>query len=166
MKIIIIVAVSDNFAIGLNGKMPWHNSDDLKFFKNTTMGYPIVMGRKTYESLGRPLPGRLNIVVTKNQLFDKDQNIVILNDLKDLTSQINKLKENDEFSKQYSFDKCFIIGGGSVYQQSIDIADEIIMSRINGTYEADTFFPKLDDQWILTETKDFETFKVEFYKRK
>lgn len=166
MKKIIIVAVSDNYAIGFKGKMPWHNTEDLKFFKNTTMGYPIIMGRKTYEALGKPLPGRLNIIVSKSNQINENHNIVILNDLNELTTKLNNLMQDNEISKQYSFDKCFIIGGGSIYQQSIDLVDEIIMSKIQGFYQADTFFPKLDDKWLLTEVKDFDTFKVEFYKRK
>jgi len=161
----IIVAVSENNAIGLKGKMPWHNSDDLKFFKETTMGHPILMGRKTFESLGKPLPGRLNIIVTKNKSNIAADNVLVLNDLNQLNSFIDSLKNNHNY-KNYNYDKCFIIGGGSIYQQFIDKADEIILSRIKGTYEADTFFPTIDNNWEKVSIINKGTFTVEIYKRK
>ncbi|HOJ37786.1 MAG TPA: dihydrofolate reductase [Ignavibacteriales bacterium] len=165
MKFIIIVAVSENNAIGLNGKMPWYNSDDLKFFKKTTMNYPVVMGRKTFESLGKTLPGRLNIIVSKQLSKIENSDAIVIDNLDKLSEKLDELKNNQNY-KQISFDKCFIIGGGSIYQQSLSFVDEIIISRIPGIYQADTFFPVLSDDWKLFNQEDFTTFKVEYYKRK
>ncbi|WP_262965013.1 dihydrofolate reductase [Methylobacter psychrophilus] len=143
MKISLIVAMASNRVIGLNNKMPWHLSADLKKFKKITMGSPILMGRKTYESIGRPLPGRTNIIISRN--LDYQQNgCVVFNDLK---TALEKACENTE--------EIFIIGGADLYQSILPIADTIYLTLINQEFQGDTFFPeiKLTD-WSEVERED------------
>lgn len=131
MILAAIVATDLNNAIGLNNKLLWHLPADLKFFKLTTMGCPIIMGRKTYESIGRLLPGRKNIIVTRNTDFKIPGAEVYFN----IDEAIMACK-NDE--------KVFVIGGAEIYKQCFDHIDELYRTVIKHQFEADTFFPSID----------------------
>lgn len=158
MKIIIIVAVAENNVIGKDGKIPWHSSAELKHFKNTTMGSPIIMGRKTFESIGKVLPGRLNIVLshTPGKLRKSDGMVAVHN-----------LDEALNICREQNAEKVFIIGGASVYKEALAFADEIILTRMNLKPEGDTFFPEIDSvQWSLKEKEEKEEFTIEVYERR
>ena len=146
MTISLVVAASENNAIGKNNQLIWHLPNDLKFFKNTTWGFPVIMGRKSFESVNKPLPGRTNIVITTNPDW-KAETVIVVNNLKDA---IQKAAETN--SKQI-----FIVGGGEIYKQSMDIADSIYITRVHADLEGDTFFPLIDEsKWKLTSNQDFE----------
>ena len=132
MKISLIVAMATNRAIGLDNKMPWHLSADLKKFKAITMGSPIVMGRKTYESIGRPLPGRSNIIISRN-LDYQQTGCIVFNDIKSAIESISK--ENEEI---------FIIGGAELYNTILPLANNLYLTLINQHFAGDTFFPEID----------------------
>lgn len=136
----LVVAASENNAIGFSGKMPWHLPRDLKFFKEKTMGHPIVMGRKTFESIGRPLPGRLNCIISRQSGIQSEQ----LRYFTSLTDCLNTLQEEGH-------NLISIVGGGQIYQQSITLADVIWLTRVHTIIaEADTYFPEIDENtWTL-----------------
>ena len=146
MTISLVVAASENNAIGKNGQLLWHLPNDLKFFKNTTWGFPVIMGRKTFESVNKPLPGRTNIVITSKPDWEAKGVITV----RSLEESIQKVGETN--SKQ-----AFIIGGGEIYKQSMDIADKIYITRVHANLEGDTFFPTIDkSKWQLIEDEIFE----------
>ena len=146
MIISLVVAASQNNAIGKDNQLLWHLPNDLKFFKNITWGFPVIMGRKTYEAVNKPLPGRTNIVVTTNTSWNAETVIAVSN----LKEAIQKAAETN--SKQI-----FIIGGGEIYKQSMDIADSIYITRVHAELKGDTFFPVIDEsKWQLTSNQDFE----------
>ena len=146
MTISLVVAASENNAIGKHNQLIWHLPNDLKFFKNTTWGFPVIMGRKSFESVNKPLPGRTNIVITTNPDW-KAETVIVVDNLKDA---IQKAAETN--SKQI-----FIIGGGEIYKQSMDIADSIYITRVHADLQGDTFFPVIDkSKWKLTSNQDFE----------
>lgn len=142
----LLVAASENNAIGKDNKLLWNLPNDLKFFKDTTWGMTIIMGRKTYEAVDRPLPGRTNIVITK-QTGWKAEDVWVAKDI-------------DDALKQAATTNCkeiFIIGGGEIYKQSMDIADRIYMTRVHANFDADTFFPEIDkSKWELKKNVDFQ----------
>lgn len=146
MTISLVVAASENNAIGKNNQLLWHLPNDLKFFKNITWGFPVIMGRKTFEAVNKPLPGRTNIVITTNPNWNAETVITVSN----LEDAIQKAAETN--SKQG-----FIIGGGEIYKQSMDIADSIYITRVHADLEGDTFFPVIDkSKWRLTSNQYFE----------
>lgn len=128
----IIVATAENEAIGKDNKLIWHLSDDLKRFKDLTNGHHIIMGRKTFESFPKPLPNRTHIVITRQQNYTAPQGVVIVNTLDEAILAV----KNDR--------QPFIIGGGEIYKQAMDLAETIELTRVHETFEADTFFPKID----------------------
>jgi dihydrofolate reductase len=130
MIIAAIVATDLNNAIGKNNQLLWHLPADLKFFKTTTMGCPILMGRKTYESIGRLLPGRKNIIISRNTNY-KVEGALIFNSIEEA---IKNLTEED---------KIFIIGGAEIYNQSLSITNEVYRTLIKSRFEADTYFKDL-----------------------
>lgn len=134
MIISLIVATSLNHGIGKDNQLPWHLPADLKFFKQTTMGCPVVMGRKTFQSIGRTLPGRKNVVITRDSSFNGDgkYDITLASGLSQALEQLKDEKE------------VFIIGGGEIFQQSMAIADTIYLTLVNTRIEADVFFPEID----------------------
>lgn len=153
MIISLVVAASTNNVIGDKGKLLWHLPADLKFFKNITWAMPVIMGRKTFESLGKPLPGRINIVIT-NQVNWKVDNIVAANSLYDAIDK----------ASTFAAKEAFIIGGGQIYQQSLDIADNIYMTRVHTTINGDTFFPPIDlEKWNRTFQKNHSKDDKHFY---
>ncbi len=158
----IIVAAAQNDAIGKGNKLIWHLSDDLKRFKSLTNGHHIIMGRKTFESFPKPLPNRTHIVITRQSDYPVPEGVIVVNTLEDA---LDAAKTDTQ---------PFIIGGGEIYRQSLDIADKIELTRVHEDFEADTFFPKIDlSIWKETantfHTKD-ENHKHEFsfltYERK
>ena len=159
MKIIIIAAVSKNGVIGrTNGEMPWHLKEEFRHFKNTTMGFPIIMGRKTFESLGKPMKGRLNIVVTRNQNLKLEF---------DEVKKFYSLKESLEYCLSLGKEKVFITGGGEIYNQAIGIADEMILSFLSFDAEGDVYFPKIDqNKWKEESREKRSEFEIVNYARK
>lgn len=141
----LIVAASTNNAIGKNGQLLWHLPKDLKFFKNTTWGMPVVMGRKTFEAVSKPLPGRINIVITTQAGWGADDVLVT----KDINDALQKAAETN-------CKEIFIIGGGDIYKQTMDMADRIYMTRVHAELEGDTYFPEIDrNKWELKNNIDF-----------
>lgn len=157
MKKVIIVAIAKNRVIGDGERIPWHSKEEFKHFKSTTMGFPILMGRKTFESIKKPLPGRLNVIITGNTELKYDfENTVVVNSI-DAAFEVCKDK----------YEKVFICGGGNIYKQTMDVADEIILSEMKLEPEGDVFFPEIDEtKWETTSVEDFEEFKVFRYKKK
>lgn len=133
MKISLIVAMASNRAIGLDGQMPWHLSADLKHFKQITMGAPVVMGRKTCAAIGRPLPGRRNIVISRNP----DYQAIGCEVFADIKSALQVCSDVAEV---------FIIGGATLYQALLPHADYLYLTEIHQVFEADTLFPDFDRQ--------------------
>ncbi|WP_111309432.1 dihydrofolate reductase [Confluentibacter sediminis] len=131
-KLTLIVAAAENNAIGKDNKLIWHLSDDLKRFKKLTNGHYIIMGRKTFESFAKPLPNRTHVVITRQANYKAPQGVIIVNTLKDAIT----IAKNDT--------QPFIIGGGEIYKQAMDMANKIEITRLHETFEADTFFPEID----------------------
>lgn len=141
----LIVAAAENNAIGKNNQLLWHLPNDLKFFKNTTWGMPVIMGRKTYESVNKPLPGRFNIVITR-QADWKAEGVITATDLNDAL----------EKAKATNCNELFVIGGGEIYKQAFEMAGTLYITRVHASFEADTFFPAVDEAiWKRTHTLDF-----------
>lgn len=135
MKISIVVAMAANRVIGRDNQLPWHLPADLKHFKQTTMGKPILMGRKTWESIGRPLPGRTNIVITRDENYDAPGCVVVHS----IEAAMQAVEEQDEV---------MIIGGAEFYRQVLPRTDRIYLTRINEDFEGDTLFPELiSSEW-------------------
>ena len=145
----IIVAIADNNAIGRNNELLWHISEDLKFFKRTTLGCPVIMGRKTFESIGRPLPKRLNIVVSRSG-YEAPEGVIVVPSLEDAFASA---------SVEAAPDRIFVIGGGQIYAQAISQADSMVVTHVHTVIEdADTFFPAIDPAaWIAAERSELQT---------
>lgn len=144
MIISLIVAAGANNVIGKDSQLPWQLPADMKYFKNTTTGHTVIMGRGTFESLGKPLPNRKNIVVTRQQNFHPE-GCTVLNSLEAAISSAKDLGEQE----------AFIIGGGDIFRQSIVWADRIYLTRIFHEFEGDTFFPEMkSEEWrMISEAK-------------
>ena len=141
MRTSLIVAAAENGTIGQNGRIPWHVSADLRYFKQVTMGAPVIMGRKTYESIGFALPGRTNIVVTRNKKFQAPDVDVVLN-LEDAFSKARAILEKE------GGEELFVIGGAEIYAQAMQMADRIYVTRVHAEFPGDVFFPPLEeDSW-------------------
>jgi len=141
----IIVAIDEQGVIGVNGKLPWRLSDDLKHFKKITMGKPIVMGRKTHESIGRPLPGRENIVISRDQNYKTDGCTVL-----------NSLDEVWEYC--IDSEELMITGGAEFYRQALDRAHRIYLTEVHTRVNGDTYFPEFSRaEWKEIQRQDFST---------
>nr|WP_281241743.1 type 3 dihydrofolate reductase [Thalassotalea agarivorans] len=140
----MIVAHADNRIIGKDNDMPWHLPADLAYFKKTTLGKPVVMGRKTYESIGRPLPGRQNIVITRDPNYAVD-GVTVVNSIDQALQQAGDVEE------------IMVIGGGAIYAHCLPSADKLYVTHIEATIEGDTQFPAYDtaQQWQLIEETPF-----------
>ena len=136
-KLVLVVAVAENGVIGRNGQLPWKIPGDLKRFQKLTMGKPVVMGRLTYESMGEPLKGRLNIVITSNPNY-KAEGAVVVTSLKDALA----LAEKD--AEKQNTGEIAIIGGSVVFAETLPIAGKLEITEVHGTPEGDTFFPPFD----------------------
>lgn len=144
----IIVAVAANNAIGRGNRLLWHLSQDLKYFKEVTTGHPVVMGRKTYESIGRPLPGRRNIVLTRSGKLESAQ---IKNPATTTLEAISGIEEFLKLAQEAPQEEFFIVGGGELYRTMLPYADKLYITHIEATVEdADTFFPQIEPEiWSL-----------------
>lgn len=143
-KLSLIVAMDRNRLIGRNNALPWQMPADLAYFKKTTMGKPIVMGRKTYESIGRPLPGRDNLVVSRNPAFEAPGCILV----QSIDDALEKCRSEAEI---------MLIGGATLYQQAIEKAGALYITFIHHEFEGDTWFPDYDEQiWKLESKAEFE----------
>ena len=143
----IVVAASENNAIGREGELLWTLPNDMKFFKNTTWGLAVIMGRKTFESLGKPLAGRINIVISRQTNWEPDGVI--------MATGINDALEK---AAATNCKEICIIGGGEIYRQSMDITDRIYITRVHKSFsDADAFFPAIDEnKWELKSNEDFD----------
>jgi len=142
MNISIIVAASRNNVIGKDNDLIWHLSSDLKRFKELTTGHHIIMGRKTFDSIGKPLPNRTSIIISRQENYSVEGCIVVHS----LEEALEKV-ENDQ--------EAFIIGGGSIYHEALAKADKIYLTRVHHNFEGDTFFPKLNSkEWESVDRKD------------
>ena len=140
MRISLIVAAAQNGAIGLEGRMPWHLPNDLRHFKNLTWGMPIVMGRKTFDSLGKPLPGRQHIVITRQSGFNPTGVQVVAGP-----------DQAIEMAASLDVNEVMVIGGGEIYKLFIERANRIYLTRIHASFEGDTFLPEIDfAHWKLS----------------
>lgn len=144
-RISMIVAAAANQAIGKDNQLLWHLPNDLRFFKKTTTGHPIIMGRKTYESVGKPLPNRRNIVISRQAGYHADG-----------VETVGSLDEAIALAGQQEPDEIFIVGGAAIYALALQRTDRIYLTRVHASFEADTFFPEFDEAtWELTEREDY-----------
>ncbi len=151
--IIIIAAMTQSLVIGKNNDLPWSIPEDLKNFKRLTSGHPIIMGRSTYESIGRPLPNRTNIVLSKT--MKPQEGIIVCSSLKEA---IKTAQAHDE--------TVFIIGGATVYTQALPVADKLCISWVKKDYDGDTYFPEVDwDLFKKTLAKEYTDFVYEEFER-
>lgn len=135
MSITLIAAVGNNYELGLNNDLLWHLPDDFKWFVQQTKGKAVIMGRKTMESLGKPLKGRLNIVISRQNI--NHEGFIGVSSIQEA------IKEAAKFSEEI-----MVIGGGEIYKQTIDIADKLLITRVNSVFpRADVFFPNIDENW-------------------
>jgi dihydrofolate reductase len=142
-----IAAMAQNRVIGRAGGMPWHIPEDFKFFKATTMGHAMIMGRKTWESIGKPLPGRLTIVVTKNSKLILPEGVILAPSIKEA------LRYCHEHRATWG-SECFIVGGGEIYKESLPRANRIYLTLVHQTVDGDTFYPEIS-------TAEFHQIKCE-----
>ena len=141
----LFVAHANDRVIGYQNDMPWHVPGDLAYFKRRTMGKPIIMGRKTYESIGRPLPGRLNIVITRNPSYEVE-GVRVVSSLEDALQVAKEETDAAEY---------MIIGGEQIFKQAMPLADRMYITKIDETYPGDTFFPAYDlNEWETIEASE------------
>lgn len=149
MILSVIVAMAHNRVIGLNNQMPWHLPADLAWFKKNTLNKPVIMGRKTFESIGRPLPNRHNIVISR-QIESIDNKI----------SNVSWVKSIDEaisLAQKQQPDEVFIIGGGNIYKQVLPLIDRLYLTHIDAELQGDTYFPDyLPEQWQVIYQEDHQ----------
>ena len=140
MIISLIVAMDKNNLIGKNNKIPWHIPGELKRFRAITMGKPIIMGRKTFESIGKPLDGRENVVLTNNKSY-KQTGVKIYNNISEVISDFT------------NYDEIFIIGGSEIYALALPLAHKLYVTKIDKIYDGDTWFPKIRyNEWKIQES--------------
>jgi len=153
MTISLLVAAAENNAIGKNNQLLWHLPNDMKFFKNTTWGMPVIMGRKTFEAVNKPLRGRFNIVISRQPDW-KAAETISATDLNDALQKAAATNCNE----------IFVIGGGEIYKQSMEIADKIYITRVHAALDGDTFFPAIDEnKWQLIANQDFAADEKHMY---
>ncbi|MFH5832895.1 dihydrofolate reductase [Halalkalibaculum sp. DA3122] len=155
MKLVLIAAHDPNLVIGKDGDLPWHYPEDMKHFKETTMGYPVLMGRGEFEELGeKPLPGRENVVLSRSRDYDH-------------VPAFNTIDKALEYLKD--FELVYVIGGGEIYRQTIGRADKLVITKIHKEYEGDTFFPEYRDdigtKWRETNREEHGEFTIVEYER-
>jgi dihydrofolate reductase len=144
MIISLVVAAANNNAIGKDNKLLWHLPNDLKYFKNVTWGMPVIMGRKTYESFGKPLAGRKNIVITRQAKW-KAEGTVVVKSLEDALFLVSEMDVKE----------AMVIGGGEIYRMAFEKSRRIYLTRVDAEPEGDTFFPAIDPKiWKLVRQKD------------
>ncbi len=159
MIISIIAAVAEkNYVIGSKNKLIWHLPEDLRRFKKLTYGHHIIMGRKTFESLPKPLPGRVNLILTRDKSYSvANENCFVFNSL---DSALRFCRKNNE-------SEVFVIGGSQVYKLALPLADKLYLTWVKGDFSGDAYFPKFDfDSWVLVDKQDFPSFSFAVYKRR
>ena len=152
IKLSHIVAMAENRCIGKDNQMPWHISDDLKRFKALTMGHPVIMGRKTFESilgyLKKPLPGRDSIIISRSG-YENEFAVPVYSSIEEAVSAAKHLAEKQ------NLDEVFIIGGAQIYSQSVDLVDRLHLTKVHRAVEGDAFYPEADDvEWRETSRED------------
>ena len=153
MKIAMIAAVAENGAIGIDNKLPWYLPGDLRYFKAVTMGKPIIMGRKTFESLKRPLPGRTNIVMTRDDTFSHE-GVKVVRSLEEALNMAESIAMIDGASE------VMVIGGEQIYRQALPEAGRLYLTEVSQPFTGDAFFPALNDgEWQEIAREDHETDK-------
>lgn len=164
----LIVAVAENGAIGKDNQLLWHLSEDLKYLRRTTTGHPVIMGRKTYESIGRPLPKRTNIVITRSS--EAPEGTLLAGSLQeafDLATKADQMPEEGE-------PICFVMGGGQIYEQAMQYVDKLYITHVHTVVEdADTFFPEINTEvWevesrspLMEDEKSGLNFEFAVYRR-
>lgn len=148
MRLSLVAAVAANGVIGSDGEMPWHYPDDLRHFKETTMGHPVIMGRRTYESIERrldgPLPGRTNVVLSRRDSLDLPEGAVHARDTEEaLALAEDALSAGDETA--------YVVGGATVYEAFLDDADELVVTEVPESPSGDTYFPEIGDEWDVVD---------------
>ena len=162
MEKCIIVAIADNNAIGRDNALLWHISEDMKFFRKTTTGSPVIMGRKTFESIGRPLPKRVNIVISRGTTAP--EGTLLAHSLEEAFSLASSVSPDSHHATSSAHPvtssevekplRCFVIGGGQIYAQALPLADRLIVTHVHTVIEnADTFFPDIDPQMWKVESR-------------
>lgn len=148
MRVSIIAVLAANNVIGRDNGLPWHLSTDLKRFKALTTGHHLLMGRKTWESVGKPLPGRVSVVITRQDGYQVPPGVIL----------VRSVEEALEVAARAGDPEAFVGGGGEIYQQSLHRADRMYLTRVHAEVEGDTFFPDFDDvsEWHLTDAEHFE----------
>ena len=142
MRLAIIAAVAKNNVIGRNGEIPWHFKEDMRLFRERTLAHPVIMGRKTYDSIGHPLKNRLNIVVTRQNLDFSNEGVAIVHSLEEALAYAKRML--DAKMNPSEDDEAFCIGGAELYRQAMPIAGKIYLTRIDREYKGDAFFPEID----------------------
>ena len=143
MVLSLLVAASENNAIGKDNKLPWHLPNDLKYFKNLTWGMPILMGRKTFESIGKALPGRRSIVITRNNDWQHEG-----------VDVVHSIKEAIQKAEDYGVKEIFVIGGAEIFKTALPAANKIYLTRIHHNFDGDVYFPEVSAQeWHLTSSR-------------
>lgn len=160
MRVALVAAVAENGVIGADGGMPWHYPEDLRHFKETTTGHPVIMGRRTYESIAEridgPLPDRTNIVLSSRDL-----------DLPDGAVRAADLVESLVLAEETGSDVAYVVGGATVYEQFLDRADQLVFTEIHETPDGDTYFPDWDRaSWTEVDRDDRETLSFVIYERR
>lgn len=154
----IIAAVAENNVIGKDNTLIWHISEDLKRFKRLTLHHPIIMGRKTFESLGKPLPKRKHIVISRTPKEDTEQ-----------VFWVNSIEKAIEKAQKWDTE-IYIIGGGNIYQQSMQLSDRLHITRVHADFEGDTFFPEINEkEWELISDEHNESeipFSFQIFEKK
>lgn len=154
-KIAIIAAMAANRVIGRNGKIPWDLPEDREHFKRLTMGHVIIMGRRTYEEISRPLPGRITYVVSSTITIDEEN----CHTATSLSAAIKHAHKN------YEDKKIFLCGGERIYEEGMALAEKIYLTLLEEEIEGDTYFPELGEEFCVLETRQYETFTFVTYRR-
>ena len=158
MKTVIIAALSKNWVIGRDNCIPWHYPADMKHFRHTTKGHPVVAGRKTYESFQvRPLPGRLNFILSRNPAYISDEGVIICQGLQQVITA----------ARQRDAQKLFILGGAEIYNLALPLIDEMILTHLPIEVEGDAYFPAWDkNEWEVVEERPEEDLVFTTYRRR
>jgi len=155
---IIIAALTGNNVISDSGKIPWYSKEELSHFKKTTIGFPVLMGRKTFESIGQPLSDRINLILSRNSDYKINCSYCI---------KFSSIDNAIEFCEKEGYREIFIIGGGEIFRQTIDLADKLIISDMDLSLSGDIHFPVIDgDVWEIIKEEKHKSFKVITYIKK
>lgn len=163
MKLSLVAAYDENKGVGINNTLPWHFSEDLKRFKNLTNHKTIIMGRNTFESLGRLLPNRKHIILSRDEAWTKEiltkyPEVLVFSDVNELMLFLDNSYAEDE--------EVFVIGGTSIWQFMFPFLDTLYLTHVKGTYKVDTYFPEWnEDEWKKTHVENFDDFSFINYER-